>query len=176
MFGPAFLVSPVTTYQARARRVILPPTRGGWYDFWSGAAVSPGTIQARAPYDAIPIHVRAGAIVPFGPELQYTNEKPADPITLVIYAGADGTFTIYEDGGTNNDYETGAFARIPIVWADTTRTLTIGKREGTFPGMLARRTFQVVLATPAKPVPFSFALPSDKVVPYTGQALSIMLR
>ena len=176
MFGPAFLVSPVTTYQARARRVTLP--RRGVVGTTSGPArpCRPERFKLVAPYDAIPIHVRAGSIVPFGPELQYTDEKPADPITLCVYAGADGAFTIYEDGGTNNDYEAGAFARIPLVWTDATRTLTIGEREGTFPNMLARRTFHIVLTTPAKPTPFSFAFPSDKVVPYTGQAVRVSFR
>ena len=102
------------------------------------------------------MHVRAGSIVPVGPELQYTDEKPADPITLYVYAGADGAFTLYEDDGVSYGYEKGAFATIPIRWEDATRTLTIGKREGIFPGMLARRTFQVVLVRRDRPVPFSF--------------------
>ena len=80
--------------------------------------------------------MRAGSIVPIGPELQYTDEKPADPITLYVYAGADGAFTLYEDDGLTYGYEKGAFARIPLRWNDATKTLTIGKREGSFPGML----------------------------------------
>ena len=83
--------------------------------------------------------------MPFGPELQWTGEKPADPITLFVYAGADGAFTLYEDDGLTYGYEKGAFARIPLRWNDATGTLTIGKREGSFPGMLAQRTFEVVL-------------------------------
>ena len=90
MFGPALLVSPVTTYKARSRSVYLP---GGtaWYDFWSGTVHKGGeTIDAPAPYDSIPLYVRAGSILPFGPEIQYTTEKKPDPITLFIYQGADG--------------------------------------------------------------------------------------
>ena len=100
------------------------------------------------------MHVPAGAIIPFGPELQYTDEKPADPITLFVYAGRDGAFELYEDDGLSHGYEKGAFAIIPIRWADGGRTLTIGKRQGSFPGMLGRRTFQVVLVAPKRAVPF----------------------
>jgi len=175
MFGPALMISPVTEYKARARAVHLPPAPGGWYDFWTGVPVAPGARTAAAPFDAIPIHARAGAIVPFGPDLQYTDEKPADPITLFVYAGRDGAFTLYEDDGVSNDYEKGAFATIPVRWDDATRTLTIGRRAGRFPGMLARRTFQIVLVTRARPAPFSFAPRPDRTVTYTGEATAVRL-
>jgi alpha-D-xyloside xylohydrolase len=175
MFGPAFLVSPVTTYKARSRAVYLPPAPG-WYDFWSGAAVAAGkSVDVPAPYDAIPIHVRAGAIVPTGPEVMYTDEKPADPITLWVYAGADGAFTLYEDDGLTYGYEKGASARIPIRWNDATRTLSIGKREGTYKGMLKQHTFEVVLVSKAKPVGFSFTPKADKSVKYDGAAVDVKL-
>jgi alpha-D-xyloside xylohydrolase len=178
MFGPAFLVSPVTTYKSRGRTVYLPNTRGGWYDFWSGTPVAPGNVgpvDAAAPYDRIPLHVRAGSIIPFGPELQYTDEKPADPITLYIYGGADGAFTIYEDEGGNTNYERGLYARVPIRWKDATRTLSIGKRMGTFPGMRAERTFQVVLGTRSRPAPFSFTPRPDKVISYKGEVVTVTI-
>jgi alpha-D-xyloside xylohydrolase len=171
MFGPAFLVNPVTTYQARTRSVYLPPTTGGWYDFWSGANSNGGqTIMAPAPYDAMPVFVRAGSIVPLGPELMYTTEKPADTITLYVYAGADGAFTLYEDEGLNYNYEQGAMSRIPITYTDATKTLTVGKRQGTFTGMLMQRTFQVVLVTKTKAAGFSFTPVADKSIAYTGEA------
>ena len=173
LFGPALLVNPVTEYQARSRPVYLPPA-AGWYDFWTGASLSGGqTLEAAAPYDAIPLYVRAGAIIPFGPELQYTGEKPADPITLCVYAGANGTFTLYEDDGLTNGYEKGAFARIPLRWDDTSRTLHIGARTGTFPGMLAERTLQVILVSKQKPVGFSFAPQPDRTVRYRGDAIDV---
>jgi alpha-D-xyloside xylohydrolase len=173
MFGPALLVNPVTEYQARSRPVYL-PAAAGWYDFWTGASLSGGqTIKAAAPYDAIPLYVRAGAIIPFGPELQYTGEKPADPITLYVYAGANGTFTLYEDDGLTNGYEKGGFARIPLRWHDTSRTLHIGARTGTFPGMLTERTFQVILVSKQKPVGFSFAPQADRTVRYRGDAIDV---
>jgi alpha-D-xyloside xylohydrolase len=175
LFGPAFLVSPVTTYEARSRPVYLP---GGasWYDFWTGAAVPGGqAIDAPAPYDRMPLHVRAGSIVPLGPELQWTGQKPADPLTLLVYAGASGAFTLYDDDGLTYGYEKGAFARIPILWDDAKGTLTIGKREGSFPGMLASRTFDVVLVAEGKPVAFSFEPKADRTVRYDGAAVSVEL-
>jgi alpha-D-xyloside xylohydrolase len=176
MFGPAFLVSPVTAYNARTRSVYLPSTTGGWYDFWSGkAAAGAQTMQADAPFDAIPVFVRAGSIVPLGPELQYAAEKAADPIVLYVYAGADGTFTLYEDQGLTYDYQQGALAEIPLRWNDGTRTLSIGARQGSFTGMLSSRTFQIVLVSPTKAVGFSSAPTADRSVSYTGAALEIAL-
>ena len=175
LFGSAFLVSPVTTYKARTRSVYL-PVAAGWYDFWTGAQLAGGqTIEAPAPYESMPVHVKAGSIVPTGPELQYTDEKPADPIVLWVYAGADGAFTLYEDDGLTYGYEKGAFARIPIRWTEATRTLTIGKREGAFPGMQQERTFQVVLVGKGKPVGFSFEPKADKTVRYDGAPVELKL-
>jgi alpha-D-xyloside xylohydrolase len=174
MFGPAFLVAPVTTYQARSRSVYLPQANAGWYDFWTGAhSVGGQTLDTPAPFGSMPLFIRAGAIIPFGPEMQYTGEKPSDPITLCVYAGADGEFTLYEDDGVSYGYERGAFARIPLHWDDATKTLTIGKREGKFPGMLNQRTFNVVLVTKDKPVGFSFTPKPDKSVRYQGQAVKV---
>jgi alpha-D-xyloside xylohydrolase len=175
MFGPSLMVSPVIAYQVRERAVAFPATPGGWYDFWTGAAMPAGAARSPAPFDAIPIHVRAGAIVPFGPELQYTAEKPADPITLFVYAGSDGAFTLYEDDGVTTDYEGGAWSTIPIRWHDASRTLTIGKREGSFPGMLAHRRFEAVLVTKDRAVPFSFAPKPDKAVIYAGDGVTVKL-
>jgi alpha-D-xyloside xylohydrolase len=173
MFGPAFLVSPVTTYGARTRLVYL-PTAAGWYDFWTGVEAAGGaTVRATAPFDAIPIYVRSGSIVPVGPELQYTSEKPAEPITLYVYTGADGAFTLYEDQGTTYDYEKGAFTTITMSWYDAKKVLTIGERAGQFAGMAAQRTFQVVLVRPTKAVGFSFTPKVDKSVTYGGTAMSV---
>ena len=150
------------------------PKAAGWYDFWTGARLDGGRrIDAAAPYESMPLHVKAGSIVPFGPEIQYTTEKQADPITLFVYEGADGAFTLYEDDGLTYGYEKGAFARIPISWDDAKRTLTIGKREGSFPGMLSERGFEVVFVSKAKPVGFSFAQKADKTVRYRGDAVEV---
>jgi alpha-D-xyloside xylohydrolase len=174
LFGAAFLVSPITTYKTRSRQVYLPA--GAWYDFWSGTPAAGGqSIDAPAPYDAMPLHIRAGSIIPLGPELQYTGEKSPDPLTLLVYAGADGQFSLYEDDGLTYGYEKGAFSRIQIAWNDAARTLTLASREGTFPGMLGERTIHIVLVSRDHPVPFSFDLPADKTVHYVGAPLELKL-
>ena len=177
MFGPAFLVAPVTTYQATTRSVYLPSTPGDWYLFWTGAAAAGGATvpAAPAPFDAMPVYVRAGSIVPLGPDLQYTSEKAADPITLYVYGGADGAFTLYEDQGTTYDYENSAFSQIALKWTDATKTLTIGARTGSFTGMLASRTFQVVRVAAGKAVGYPSTATPDKTVTYTGAAVDVTL-
>jgi len=165
--------SPVTTYRATTRAVYLPATKGDWYDFWTGAREASGKRVVKAPLDAPPVHVRAGSIVPFGPELAYTSEKPADPIVLYVYAGADGSFELYEDDGATFAYEKGAFSRIPLAWDDASRTLRVGARQGSYPEMLAERTFQVVLVAKNKPVGFSFTPKSDATLKYSGSATKI---
>ncbi|HMB96138.1 MAG TPA: TIM-barrel domain-containing protein, partial [Tepidisphaeraceae bacterium] len=173
MFGPALLVSPITTYKARSRSVYL-PAETQWYDFWSGALIKGGqTIDAAAALDAIPLHVRAGSIIPFGPELQYTGEKPADPITLFVYTGADGAFTLYEDEGLNYNYEKGASSQITFHWNQSGQKLTIDKRKGSFPGMLAQRTFNVIFISPEKPIGFSSELPGGKTIQYHGDEIHL---
>jgi len=174
MFGPAFLVTPITTYQATTASVYLPPSTG-WYLFWDGTFQAGGkTITAPAPFDAMPVYVRAGSIVPVGPPLQYASQMPADPVRLYVYTGADGSFSLYEDDGLSNDYEKGSFTVIPITWTDATKTLTIGARQGSFTGMLANRTFQVVLISPANAVGFSPTVtpPFNATVSYTGAAVT----
>jgi alpha-D-xyloside xylohydrolase len=174
MFGPAFMVAPITSYKATSRSVYLPATTGGWYLFWTGAAAAGGAkLDAPAPFDAMPVYVRAGSIIPFGPELQYTGEKPADPITLYVYGGADGSFTLYEDQGLTYDYEKSALTTIPFKWNDAKKTLTIGARYGTFPGMLESRTFQVVRITADKAVGYPIAGTPDKTVTYKGEAIDV---
>ncbi len=150
MFGPALMPCPVSEYGARSREVYFPA--GGWYDFYTGAYQAGGcTRSVAAPYERIPLFVRAGSIIPFGPEMQWSDEKPAGDIRLYVYAGADAAFTLYEDDGLTFAYEKGACARIPICWDDATRTLTVGERSGSFPDMLERRRFTVVVVDPAHP-------------------------
>ncbi|MCM1162773.1 MAG: DUF5110 domain-containing protein [Muribaculaceae bacterium] len=155
MFGPAVMVSPVTEYGARSREVYL-PSETMWYDFYNGTPLQGGTtIEAEAPYGRVPLHVRAGSIIPVGPNIQWTDQHPADVIDLYVYAGANGSFSLYEDEGTNYDYEKGLYARIPISWDDDAKTITIGKREGSFEGMLENRTFRVICITPDSPKGFA---------------------
>ncbi len=175
MFGPAFLVAPVTKYQVRSREVYL-PTAATWYDFWTGKPATAGKSSASVPIDQMPVFVRAGSIVPFGPDRQYIAEKQSDPITLYVYAGANGKFTLYEDDGLTYNYEKGQFAQIPMQWDEETRTLTIGKRQGEFPGMLQSRAFQVVLVSPAKANGFSFDPKPIRTIQYKGDALQVALK
>ena len=127
------------------REVYLPQS-ASWYDFWTGKKYEGGqTIQAPAPIDIMPLYVKAGSIIPMGPFLQYTTEKPADPIELRIYTGANGEFTLYEDENDNYNYEKGAFSEIPIKWEEATKILTIGERKGDFPGMIKTRKFNIIL-------------------------------
>ncbi len=174
MFGPAFLVSPVTEYKARTRAVYL-PAGTDWYDFWSGNRARGGrTITADAPYDSIPVFVRAGSIVPVGPEQQYIGEKPNAPIALYIYAGANGRFSLYEDDGRSYGYERGEFARIPIAWNDATRELTIGARTGSYPGMPSSRVFTFILVSPQSPIGYGAVV--DNPITYTGAAVTTRIR
>jgi alpha-D-xyloside xylohydrolase len=173
MFGPAFLVAPVTEYRARARRVYL-PAGAAWYDFFTGRRFDGGLeIEAQAPLARMPLFVRAGAIVPVGPDIQYTDQNLAGPITLFVYAGADGRFSLYEDDGRTYAYEDGAFARIPIAYDDASGTLTIGARVGAYAGMVAERTFHVRWITGESRNAANFAARPDASVRYTGEAVTL---
>jgi alpha-D-xyloside xylohydrolase len=175
MFGPAFLACPVMTPQTTTRQVYL-PNGASWVDFWTGEKFTGGqTITANAPTSIIPLMVRAGSIVPFGPALQYALEKTADPIELRVYPGADGQFTLYEDEGDSYAYETGSFATIPISWNDATKTLTFGARQGSFPGMLASRTFRVIWVYPGHGIGSPADGPADQQVIYNGAQTSVVM-
>jgi len=175
MFGPSLMISPVCEYKARSRAVYLPEACG-WYDFFTGRYYEGGqTVEADAPYASIPVFVRAGSIIPTGPQIQYTSEKPADPLTLFVFTGSDGSFSLYEDEGINNNYENGAFTLIPISYKEAERTLILGKREGTFAGMLQTRTFNVVRISKDRPFILDFDAAPDTVVEYNGQELSVRL-
>jgi alpha-D-xyloside xylohydrolase len=171
MFGPAFLVSPVTEYKARSRAVYL-PGGSGWYDFWTGRQHDgAATITADAPLERMPLFVRAGSIIPVGPDQQYTGEKPRDALTLYVYAGRDGQFSLYEDEGRTYGYERGQFSRIPLSWNEAARTLTIGARAGAFPGMPRSRTFNVVMVTREGAAPYAGARAQGRTLRYEGQAV-----
>jgi alpha-D-xyloside xylohydrolase len=173
LFGPAFLVCPVTHQGATSRSVYL-PSGSSWVDFWTGKGYKGGeTIRAPAPIETMPLYVRAGSIVPMGPLLQYASEKPADPIELRVYQGANGAFTLYEDEGDSYRYEKGVYATIPLTWNDRTGVLTIGERKGVFPGMLRNRTFRVVWVRPGKGTGVEIPRSVDRIVPYTGNVVVV---
>ena len=177
LFGTALLVCPVTSPMyygpgsdpllnvEKCRNVYL-PAGGAWFDFWTGQRHEGGqTIRCAAPLETLPLFVRAGTLLPLGPDVQFAAEKPADPIELRVYAGADGELSLYEDEGDSYRYEQGASALIPISWNDRSQTLTFGARQGNFPGMLQERTFRIVVVAPATgPSP----APRAQEVRYTG--------
>jgi alpha-D-xyloside xylohydrolase len=144
MFGPAFLVAPVLEAGAVRWPVYAPGTKGGWYNFWTGIPVPTGRDDIAAPLEQIPLLVRAGSIVPIGPVEQYTGEKPATDLEIRVYPGIDGDFTLYEDEGTNYNYEKGMRSTIHFHWNDAKRELSIAQRSGQFPGMLQSRQFKIV--------------------------------
>ena len=177
LFGPAIMVTPVTTAGATVQPVYLPAAGAPWYDFWTGeTAASAESIEASAPVKTLPLFVRPGSIIPMGPFLQYSNEKPADPIELRIYRGADGHFTLYEDEGDTYGYEKGQYATIPILWHESTHTLEMGARAGSFPGMLKERSFNIVLVSKDHGAGVDPATKYDSVVHYSGRAVRIALR
>jgi alpha-D-xyloside xylohydrolase len=173
LLGPAFLVAPVTEPQATTRLVYL-PAGTGWVNFWSGEKLDGGqTVNAAAPLEQMPLFVRAGSIVPLGPSVQYIGEKPADPIELRVYRGADGNFTLYEDEGDNYNYERGVHSTIPMTWDEKSKTLTFGKRSGKFPGMLKQRTIRIVFVSPNHGVGGAVTGTADAEVIYKGRALKV---
>jgi alpha-D-xyloside xylohydrolase len=175
MFGPSLLVCPVTEYKARNRSVYLPKTCG-WYNLFTGIRFEGGqTIIADAPLENIPVFVKEGSIIPFGPAIQYTSEKPADPLTLYVYTGANGSFTLYEDEGLTNEYLKGAYSLIKLSYTESDHTLTLGARQGRFEGMLQSRTFMVVVVSKDKPAALSFDTTPYKEVVYDGNEQNIAL-
>ncbi len=142
MFGDAFLVCPVYQYRQRSREVYLP--EGLWYEWESGRPVEGGrSFVAEAPFERIPVYVRAGQIVPMGPDIQYTAQDDGSTLTLRVYAGADADYALYEDDGVSYGYEKGAYSWIPFSWDDEKGVLTIGEREGSFPGMARVKSITV---------------------------------
>lgn len=183
MFGPAIMVNPVYTYKARSREVYFPKqmvngklSNCTWYDFFTGAVASNGGENkvVPAPFEHIPLFVRAGSIIPFGPAIEYTQHKKAENIRLYIYQGADGKFNLYEDEGTNYGYEAGRYANIPISYNEATKTLTIGDRTGEFPGMLKNRTFTVVTCSKDKAQGYDPEA-AGKEVKYNGKKVEVKL-
>ena len=141
------------------------PKGAVWYDFWTNKQYKGGqTVTLETTIDRVPMFVRAGSILPLGPEMQWVGEKKWDNLELRIYPGADGIFMLYEDEGDNYNYEKGAYSVIQFSWNDKTHTLTIGDRQGSYPGMLQNRRFAVVLPDGRQ-----------QVVEYEGKKLDIAM-
>jgi len=174
LFGKSFLVCPVTEPAAKTQTLYL-PEGAGWTDFWTGEKLPGGhEITRETPIDIMPLYVKAGAIVPMGPLLQYAAEKKPTELEIRIYTGADGAFTLYEDENDNYNYEKGVFATISLQWNDQSKELTIGDRKGSFPGMLQNRVFNIVLVSKGNGTGVG-AASKFKAVKYTGKAVSVKM-
>lgn len=155
----------------KTREVYL-PANSSWVDFWTGKRYDGGQKQKfDAPKDQIPLLIKAGSIIPMGPFIEYSTQKPADPIELRIYTGADGSFTLYEDENDNYNYEKGIYATINFVWNDSENELTIDKRQGRFPGMIEKRTIKVVLVKEGIGTGVEISNSFDKLIEYSGDKL-----
>jgi alpha-D-xyloside xylohydrolase len=172
LFGHDLMIAPVHVYGGRERSVYL-PKGSAWYDFDTGAVHQGGaSVVVQAPAARIPVLVRAGAIVPLGPVIQYVDQRPDAPIRLNVYVGADGKFSLYEDDGVTNGYTRGEFSRIDMRYDERSGTLSIGARSGKYKGMVAKRQFQVHFIQVGMP---STATPDadGKVLSYDGKAITV---
>jgi len=194
MFGKSILVSPVikpmyikpnvngrdTTYvedfSVVKTKDIYFPSGTAWYDFWTGEKLAGGKkVTREVPLDIIPLFVKAGAIIPFGPKVQYAEEKKWDNLDIRVYPGANGKFVLYEDEHDNYNYEKGVYSTITFNWDDARKTLTINDRAGSFPGMLESRTFNVTVVNDAKGGQGRGASSPDQIIKYNGKKISVKL-
>ncbi|MBD0333229.1 MAG: DUF5110 domain-containing protein, partial [Chitinophagaceae bacterium] len=194
MFGKSLLVSPVTramyikpsvsgrdTIQVedfstiKSKETYL-PAGADWFDFWTGEKLSGGNNVSRlTPLHIIPLYVKAGSIVPFGPSVQYAEEKKWDDLEIRVYPGANGKFVLYEDENDNYNYEKGVYSTTTFNWDDKKKTLTIDDRKGSFPGMLQSRKFNIVMVSSGKGGGENLVSQPDKAITYTGKKLTVKL-
>lgn len=154
---------PQMNWTAQKQYEVYLPAGAEWYDYWTNQRLQGGqTITADAPLSRSPLYIKAGSILPLGPAVQYANENKFDNIDLVVYPGADAEFTLYEDEGDNYNYEKGKYSTIHLAWNDKAKTLTIGKRQGSFDGMPQQRTFHVKIVGGG-----------EKTVSYNGKELRV---
>jgi alpha-D-xyloside xylohydrolase len=173
MFGPSFLIAPVYSYQSRKREVYF-PARTNWYDLYTGMHILGGRkLLADAPYGRMPVFVKEGSIIPAGPDIKYTSEKQADTITLFVYTGRSCSFTMYEDEGTNYNYENGKCSTIKFSYDEPSGILSIGNRSGAFDGMPEKRIFNIVWVTRDRPVGFDPDMNPDASLTYDGKDVVI---
>ena len=164
LFGPALMVCPVYIYKATSRPVYF-PAGANWYDFETNQYITGGqTLTVAAPYERIPLFVREGSILPMGKDIQSTKEAQTD-LTLKVYTGANGEFTLYEDEGVNYNYEKGAYSTIKFSYDESSGSLTIGDRQGKFQGMPEERTFTIEwIAKGKKPVTSEIQYKGNKMI------------
>ncbi len=150
------------------------PANEEWFDFWTGHRLKGGqTIKANAPIDIMPLYVKAGSIVPFGPYVQYANEKNDAPLEIRIYPGKDAEFVLYEDENDNYNYEQGKYSLIKFTWDNDGKKLIIGGREGDFPGIIKDRIFNIVLVSEGKGTGVEPSKAYESIVEYSGEEVSV---
>jgi alpha-D-xyloside xylohydrolase len=173
---PSIFAAENAKVDREKKRTLYLPQGKGWVNFWTGESTNGGQkITTDAPIDIMPLFVKVGSIIPMGPFVQYATEKPADPIELRIYKGDNGSFVLYEDENDNYNYEKGIYSTIRFDWDDASKTLTISKRQGEFPGMLKQRTFEIVLVSGEHGAGLDIEVKPDKVVKYNGDELKVKL-
>ena len=191
MFGQNLLVNPVTTAQYTQKnadatqkgtadfstvksQALYLPRSAGWYDFWTGERTPGGqTVTRPTPIDLMPLYVRAGAILPLGPVVQYAAEPTTVPLELRVYRGADAEFVLYEDENDSYRYEKGDYATIPLRWNEKAQQLSIGRRAGSYPGMARTRTFNVVFVNQTHGAGLATTEHPDRVVRYQGDPVTV---
>jgi alpha-D-xyloside xylohydrolase len=192
MFGKSIMVSPVTNAmyikpvvngrdtsfaedfsRIKTKETYL-PTGSDWYDFWTGEKINGGKKTTKeTPLDIMPLYIKAGSILPIGPAVQFAEEKKWDDLEIRIFPGADGKFVLYEDEHDNYNYEKGIYSTITFNWDDKKKSLTINDRNGSFPGMLESRKFNIVLVSNNKAVGDNTTAAVDKVIGYTGKKVVV---
>lgn len=195
MFGKNILVCPVTQplytkkvegnkgvatvaniAKASSPVQVYLPKGSKWIDFWTNEMIEGGReISRECPISIMPLYIKAGSILPLGPKVQYTSEKKWNDLDICIYPGANGEFTLYEDEFDNYDYEKGVFTSIRFTWDDANRTLTISDRNGSYPGMLKNRRFNLTVMKPGKQNAETVMIKADKRVSYSGKKMSFKL-
>ena len=188
LFGYNILVAPVIQsmyvtskngkdsldFTSTKKRAVYLPKGSDWFDFWTGEKIQGGMeIQKEAAIDLIPLYIKAGSILPFGPKVQYSDEKKWDQLEIRIYQGADGKFTLYEDEKNNYNYEKGIYSTINFKWNENKKTLEIQERQGSFPGMLKNRTFNIVLVSSKNGISAENSTTFNKKVKYNGKAIKV---
>lgn len=174
MFGSSFLVSPVTDKGVTNQEIYL-PAASKWFDFWTGEVFKGGqTVKRETPMEIIPLYVKAGSIVPWGPKVQYATEKRWNDLDIRIYPGDNGDFVLYEDENDNYNYEKGEFSEIHFKWNDASKNLTIEDRKGQFKGMLEKRKFNIVMVSKQNGISIDNQT-INKSVNYNGRKLSVKL-
>jgi alpha-D-xyloside xylohydrolase len=194
MFGKSLLVCPVTKpmyskisihgndtanvedFSTIKDKEIYLPKGTDWIDFWTGKKYTGGqTVEKETPIDIMPLYVKVGSIIPFGPKVQYATEKKWDDLEIRIYPGADGEFTLYEDENDNYNYEKGSYSTILFEWDDEKKVLTISDRQGSFPGMLNARIFNIINVAPGTGTGTDAVKKYDKEVTYTGEKVVVRI-